>query len=164
MVVLASMWKVPLAPSLTQQWYQSPVRRRVRPRQLVRLRRKQQRRYKQVRASAWGGAWWIDGLTLEGECCVQVWVICLTSNKRVKVEHLISKRIHKLIGLRFLVRVWCLSCLCDCSSLNVDGPQSSPQWPNLHNSLRIIFYKIHAIMPPSYPWWERGYVGVIVFS
>jgi len=50
-----------------------------------------------VRAFAWGVAWWIDGLTLEGECrCVQVWVICPTSNKRVKIEHLISKRTHKL--------------------------------------------------------------------
>jgi len=32
-------------PPVTQQWYQSPVRRRVRLRQPVRLRKKQQRRY-----------------------------------------------------------------------------------------------------------------------
>ncbi|KEH22905.1 hypothetical protein MTR_7g062170 [Medicago truncatula] len=53
-----------------------------------------------------------------------------TSDKRVKVEHLISKRTHKLIALRFLVRVWCLSCLWGCSGLDVDGPPSSPQRPN----------------------------------
>jgi len=36
----------PELPSMTQQWYQSLVRQRVQPRQPVRLRRKQQRRYK----------------------------------------------------------------------------------------------------------------------
>jgi len=55
-------------------------------------------------------------------CCVQVWVICPTSDKRVKVEHIISKRAHEPITLRFWVRVWCLSCLCGCSSLDIDGP------------------------------------------
>ena len=38
---------------------------------------------------------------------------------------------HKPIALRFWVRVWCLSCLCGCSSLDVDGPQAplmTQQW------------------------------------
>ncbi|AET04967.1 hypothetical protein MTR_8g097100 [Medicago truncatula] len=38
---------------------------------------------------------------------------------------------HKLIALRFWVRVWCLSCLCGCSSLDVDDPLRSlvtQQW------------------------------------
>jgi len=37
---------------------------------------------------------------------VQVWVICLISDWKVKVEHLVGKRTHKLIALRFSVRVW----------------------------------------------------------
>jgi len=59
--------------------------------------------------------------------CASVSYICPTSDKRVKVEHLISKRTHKPIALRFWVRVWCLSCLWGCSSLDVDGPPSSPR-------------------------------------
>jgi len=35
-------------------------------------------------------------------------IICL--DKRVKVEHLITMRTHKPIGLRFWARVWCLPC------------------------------------------------------
>ena len=104
----------------------------------ARLRRNQQWRYMQVKAFAWGGAWWIDGLTLEGECCcVQVWVICPTSDRKVKVEHLISKRIHKPIALRFWVRVWCLSCLCGCSSLDVAGPPDSPSDPSVVSKPRF---------------------------
>jgi len=77
----------------------------------------------------WGGAWWIDGLTLEGECFVQVWVICPTTNLLVNAKHLTSKRTHKPTALRFWVRVWCLSYLCGCSSLDVDGPPGSPREP-----------------------------------
>jgi len=68
---------------------------------------------------------------------VQVWVICLTSDRKVKVEHLISKRTRKPITLRFWVRVWCLSCLYGCSSLDVDGPPGSPQWPTVVSKPRF---------------------------
>jgi len=67
---------------------------------------------------------WIFQLCLS--CCAQVWVICLTSDKKVKVEQIISKRSHKHIALRFWVRVRRLSCKCSCSSLDVDGPPGSP--------------------------------------
>jgi hypothetical protein len=42
----------------------------------------------------------MDGLTLEGESYGQMLL-----DRKVKDEHLISKRTHKLIALRFLVRV-----------------------------------------------------------
>ncbi|RHN49142.1 hypothetical protein MtrunA17_Chr7g0271311 [Medicago truncatula] len=54
-----------------------------------------------------------------------------TSDKIVNVEHLISKMTHKPIALRFWVRVWCLSCLCGCSSLDVAvtrAPPMTQQW------------------------------------
>jgi len=49
------------------------------------------------------------------------WVIRHTSDKKVNVEHLISKMTHKSIVLKFWIRVWCLFCMCDCFSLDVDG-------------------------------------------
>jgi len=42
-----------------------------------------------------------------------------------------SKMTHNLIALRFWVRVWRLSHLSDCSSLNMDGP---PKLPSCSNS------------------------------
>jgi len=62
-------------------------------------------------------------------CCVQVWVICPASDRKINVKHLINKTAHKPIALRFWVRVWRLSRLCDCSSLDVDGPPSSQSDP-----------------------------------
>jgi len=49
----------------------------------------------------------------------------------LEVEHLISKRTHKPIALRFWVRVWRLSCLYGCSSLDVGGPPGSPHDPTV---------------------------------
>jgi len=73
--------------------------------------------------------------------CVSVSYICPTSDRKVKVEHLISKRTHKPIALRFWVRVWSLSSLCGCSSLEVDAPPGSP-----HDSIVV-----------SEPWFDEGY-------
>jgi len=57
-------------------------------------------------------------------CCVQVWVICPTSDKRVKVEHIISMRIHclKVLGKSVvsLLLVWLF---------NMDAPPSSSSEP-----------------------------------
>ena len=55
-----------------------------------------------------------------------MWIICPTSDKSVKVKHLRSKMTHKPIVLRLWVRVCCLSCLRDCSSLDVDSPLTPP--------------------------------------
>jgi len=44
---------------------------------------------------------------------------CPTSDRKVNVEHLITKRTHKPIALRFWVRVWRLSRFCGFSSLDV---------------------------------------------
>jgi len=38
---------------------------------------------------------------------------------------------HKPIALKFWVRAWRLSCLCGCSSLDVDAPPSSPHDPTV---------------------------------
>jgi len=54
--------------------------------------------------------------------------------KKVKVEHLIRKRTHKPIALRFWVRVWRLSCLCGCSNLDVEGPPELPSWLDVDTS------------------------------
>jgi len=59
-------------------------------------------------------------------CCAQVWVICLTSDKKMEVEHFICP-----IALRFWVRMWCFSHLCGCSGLDVDGPSGSPRDPTV---------------------------------
>jgi len=106
-VVATSMWAVPLAPPVIQQWYQGPGSTKGATEAVgpfaqkaamavqavsVRLRRTQQRRYKASKNFPLkGGAWWNDGLTLEGEC----WTPYRS------VEHLISKRTHKHIALRF---------------------------------------------------------------
>jgi len=79
----------------------------------------------------------IDSIIIYYYCFVEVWVICPTSDKRVKVEHLISKRTHKPNALRFWVRVWRLSRLCDCSSLDVDGPPSSSTDPTVVSEPRF---------------------------
>jgi len=63
-------------------------------------------------------------LFVGSSCCVQVWVICFTSDEKVEVEHFIYP-----ITLRFWVRMWCLSHLCGCSGLDVGGPSGSPRDP-----------------------------------
>jgi len=57
--------------------------------------------------------------------------------EKVKVEHLISKRTHKPIALRFWVRVWHLSCLCGCSNLDVDSPLRSSHDPTVVSEPRF---------------------------
>ncbi|KEH38428.1 hypothetical protein MTR_2g070860 [Medicago truncatula] len=59
-------------------------------------------------------------------CCVQVCVICPTSDRKVEVEHFIIGRTHKPIALRFWIRVWRLSHLCGCFGLDVGGPPRDP--------------------------------------
>jgi len=63
--------------------------------------------------------------------CTSVGYMSHITDKRLNVEHLISKRTHKPIALRFWVRVWCLSYLCGCSSLDVDSLPSSPCDPTV---------------------------------
>ena len=80
-----------------------------------------------------------------------MWVICPTSDKRVKVEHLISKRTYKPIALRFWVRVWRLSCKCSCSSLDVIGP------------LVIQRYYCHGVLWDIFVL-KSGWIGIIRFE
>jgi len=69
------------------------------------------------------------------DCCVQVWVICLTSDRKVEVKHYISESTHKPITLRFWVRVWRLSHLYGCYVLDVDGPPGCPRDPTMVSEL-----------------------------
>ena len=89
------------------------------------------------KSSAWGVSmmnWWTH--TWGWDCCVQVWVICPTSDRKVEVEHFISERTHKLIALMFWVRVWYLSHLYGCCA---GGPPGSPRDPTICSSSRSQF-------------------------
>jgi len=121
MVVLASMWTVPQAPPVTQQWYQSPGSTKGTTKAAgpfaqkaatavqtmsVRLRRKPATAIQASKSFRLKGEHdKVMDSHLRGSVVVYKCVICLTSDKRVKVEHLTSKRTHKLTALRFWVRV-----------------------------------------------------------
>jgi len=54
-------------------------------------------------------------------------VISLTLVIKMKVEHFISKRAHKLVSLRFWIKMGCLPRLRGYFFPNVHGPPSSPR-------------------------------------
>lgn len=89
----------------------------------------------------------------------QVWAIFPTLDEEVNVEHFKSERSHKTDALWFWVKPWCLSCVYDCSRINVTISWTPPHVSTVVSESRFwvkLWYSLTCMIVQGPMWQSLG--------